>query len=337
MFLALSMLTLPFCFADSFHSCWIIILLSVSREIRRERRHLQRYRSRAKRSFDAMQFDVDNYHTYDEVAFNIMVEFMQLLSKQHPDLVTLLNVSRTFEGRPMYGVKVRVCSKKTCLISSSNRYKPAIFVDAGVHAREWAAPAAALWMIKKVLVSAYGKDPVITRSVDKFDWYIIPEANPDGYEYSRVSDRLWRKTRSRNITVNKWCVGADANRNWGHRWGEAGANRSPCSNIYAGSRPFSEPEIVGNGMRQKLLSMLCETRREQSTSMERLPNPASGTSIDYMQDRGVPYIFGVELRPLDSHDTYGFSLPPQLIKPTGERTTRYLLLCLSCSDSHGGS
>ncbi|VDN29562.1 unnamed protein product [Cylicostephanus goldi] len=46
--------------------------------------------------------------------------------------------------------------------------------------------------------------------------------------------------------------------------------------------------------------------------------PASGTSIDYMQDRGVPYIFGVELRPLDSHDTYAFSLPPHFIKPTGE-------------------
>ncbi|KAK5981948.1 hypothetical protein GCK32_020776 [Trichostrongylus colubriformis] len=95
------------------------------------------------------------------------------------------------------------------------------------------------------MVTGYGTDPNITRSVKKFDWYIIPEANPDGYEYSRTSDRLWRKTRSRNVTVNKWCVGADANRNWGHRWGEAGANRSPCSNIYAGSRPFSEPEIVG--------------------------------------------------------------------------------------------
>ncbi|KIH62608.1 hypothetical protein ANCDUO_07107 [Ancylostoma duodenale] len=47
--------------------------------------------------------------------------------------------------------------------------------------------------------------------------------------------------------------------------------------------------------------------------------PASGTSIDYMQDRGVPYIFGVELRPLDSpFDSYAFSLPPHYIKPTGE-------------------
>ncbi|KAK6051482.1 zinc carboxypeptidase [Cooperia oncophora] len=171
-----------------------------------------------------------------------MVDFMKLVAEQKTDLVTLLNISKTFEGRTMYGVK----------ISSSNEFKPAIFVDAGIHAREWIAPAVALYMIKRHNSQLFswslgctGTDPTITRSVDKFDWYIVPEANPDGYEYSRISDRLWRKTRSRNITVNKWCVGADANRNWGHRWGEAGANRSPCSNIYAGSRPFSEPEIVG--------------------------------------------------------------------------------------------
>jgi len=67
-------------------------------------------------------------------------------------------------------------------------------------------------------------------------------ANPDGYEYSHARDRLWRKTRSRNSTNNRWCIGADANRNWGYQWGEAGANRQPCSNIYAGWRAFSEPE-----------------------------------------------------------------------------------------------
>lgn len=85
----------------------------------------------------------------------------------------------------------------------------------------------------------------MTGLLDKFDWYIIPVANPDGYVYSFEKDRMWRKTRSRNMTVNKWCVGADANRNWGGRgWGEIGANRSPCSNIYAGAIPFSEPEVT---------------------------------------------------------------------------------------------
>ena len=46
-------------------------------------------------------------------------------------------------------------------------------------------------------------------------------------------------------------------------------------------------------------------------------DPASGTSIDYMQHRGIPYIFGVELRPTDTIDSYAFSMPPSYIKPTG--------------------
>ncbi|KAK6053226.1 zinc carboxypeptidase [Cooperia oncophora] len=347
----------------------------ISRDIRRERRDLERSSRRKKRSSDFMDFDAENYHSYDE-----MVDFMKLVAEQKTDLVTLLNISKTFEGRTMYGVK----------ISSSNEFKPAIFVDAGIHAREWIAPAVALYMIKR-LVTGYGTDPTITRSVDKFDWYIVPEANPDGYEYSRISEPNSGVRRVRaTFTVNKWCVGADANRNWGHRWGEAGANRSPCSNIYAGSRPFSEPEIVGlrdlvtwqipnlviygqpsNGpltdnyycrhgvihkhdltttsiseTQHELLSQRYRTLPEQPTIMARLPNscvsllvdlsifqslttgisdPASGTSIDYMQDRGVPYIFGVELRPLDSHNSYAFSLPPSYIRPTGEEMIAALI------------
>ena len=81
------------------------------------------------------------------------------------------------------------------------------------------------------MLNQYGKDLTITKIVDNFDWYIVPVGNPDGQEYSitkvkskliknlRFQDRLWRKTRSKNATVNKWCVGVDVNRNWGYRWG----------------------------------------------------------------------------------------------------------------------
>ena len=38
--------------------------------------------------------------------------------------------------------------------------------------------------------------------LSKFDVYIIPVVNPDGYEYSRQHDRMWRKTRSRTGARN---------------------------------------------------------------------------------------------------------------------------------------
>ncbi|TMS35094.1 hypothetical protein L596_002561 [Steinernema carpocapsae] len=176
-----------------------------------------------------MDFDVDVFHSYSE-----MVDFMNKLAAQYPRLVGLINVTKTFEGRDLLGVK----------IGKRGQFKPAIFIDAGIHAREWIAPAVALYLMKK-LVTDYGYDRQITRMVDRFDWYIVPLANPDGYVYSQETDRLWRKTRSRNITTNKWCVGVDANRNWGYRWGGPGANNNPCSNIYSGAMPFSEPEIAG--------------------------------------------------------------------------------------------
>ncbi|KAF1764097.1 hypothetical protein GCK72_004043 [Caenorhabditis remanei] len=324
----------------------------IQSQINAERRAMihnsvRRRRKRALRSWH--EFDTNAYHSYDE-----MVEFMRLLSEQKPDMVEMVKVATSSEGRSIYGVKIHPPG-------ISPPEKPSIIVDAGVHAREWIAPAVGLFMIKKI-VSEYGKTAEVTANLQKFDWYIMPQVNPDGYEYSRTNDRLWRKTRSKNVTVNRWCVGADANRNWGYRWGEAGANRTPCSNIYMGSHPYSEPEIKGlkefftwqitnpmvyislHSYGQLLLSPWGYTNErtenyqdQQNAAKEaalaiknttgvsysygtisEMMYPASGTSIDFMQHRGVPYIYGVELRPTDNPNSFAFNLPPSYIRATGD-------------------
>lgn len=73
--------------------------------------------------------------------------------------------------------------------------------------------------------------------VRKIDWYIIPVQNPDGYEWTHTNDRLWRKNRRRGF-----CRGVDLNRNYGYKWGGKGTSNNPCSEIYCGPGPFSEPE-----------------------------------------------------------------------------------------------
>jgi len=76
----------------------------------------------------------------------------------------------------------------------------------------------------------------------KFNFVILPILNPDGYEYSWRSDRMWRKTRSVNRdTAN--CVGTDPNRNWDFHWGEVRASNKPCSDSYQGPQAASEPEV----------------------------------------------------------------------------------------------
>ena len=56
--------------------------------------------------------------------------------------------------------------------------KPAVWIDAGIHAREWISPAAVLYLINQ-LVENYGARQN-KRIVDNIDVYILPSANPDG-------------------------------------------------------------------------------------------------------------------------------------------------------------
>ncbi|CAJ0581812.1 unnamed protein product, partial [Mesorhabditis spiculigera] len=324
-------------------------------DVQRDIDMAQRYgaKRRVRRTLvSSADFSVDEYHSYGE-----MEAYMQKLSDEMPH-VEMTTIGNSYEGRTLHGIKV----------SSGGPSKPAILVDAGVHAREWIAPAAALFLIH-TLATKYEHNSTIRAAVNRFDWYIVPQINPDGYEYSRTVDRLWRKTRSKNMTINKWCVGADANRNWGYKWGGTGANRSPCSAIYGGSAPYSEPEIRAfkdfidarinrltiyislhsygqhflspwgyteqrpvNYEDQKNAADMAIAAIKNATgayynhgTISELMYPASGTSIDLMQSRGVPYIYGVELRPTDTVNSFGFSIPQSYIRSTGEEMMAALL------------
>lgn len=120
----------------------------------------------------------------------------------------------------------------------------AIMIEAQIHAREWIAGATATYVLNQLLRS---DDPEIQSISETVDWHIIPNTNPDGYEYSRTTNRMWRKTRS---PVSLVCWGVDGNRNFGYNWlipdhtGDEGASRAPCSDTYAGPTPFSEPESI---------------------------------------------------------------------------------------------
>ena len=50
---------------------------------------------------------------------------------------------------------------------------------------------------------------------------------------------MWRKTRSKQGR----CYGVDPNRNFGYHWGGKGTSSNPCSDVYKGPYPFSEPEL----------------------------------------------------------------------------------------------
>ncbi|CAG5096153.1 Similar to Carboxypeptidase B (Astacus astacus) [Cotesia congregata] len=119
-------------------------------------------------------------------------------------------------------------------ISKGDPNVPAIWIDGGIHAREWISPASVTYIINYLVENS---DEL------QADYYILPVVNPDGYEYTFRGDRLWRKNRS-SPEKGGVCIGVDLNRNFGYRWGGLGTSKQPCREIFAGTGPFSEPETA---------------------------------------------------------------------------------------------
>jgi len=124
--------------------------------------------------------------------------------------------------------------------------KTAIWFDGCIHAREWITTATVVYMLNQLLLDYTKNDPVITPLLNNMEIWVLPIFNPDGYDYTWTTDRMWRKTRSPN--AGSACIGTDPNRNWDFHWGEAGTSTDPCSDAYCGATPFSEIEVQTVGL-----------------------------------------------------------------------------------------
>lgn len=151
------------------------------------------------------------------------------------DKCELIKIGESFQGRPLNVIKLVGEPTPGC------KQKPSIWIDAGIHAREWIAVSTGQFLINR-LIEEYDTNAFIKEIRDIYDWYILPSVNPDGYSYSWTTERLWRKTRQ-NYTGTE-CIGTDANRNFDFHWMTIGASSDPCSATYAGPYANSEPEAV---------------------------------------------------------------------------------------------
>uniref|UniRef100_A0A2H1VYG5 SFRICE_019009 n=1 Tax=Spodoptera frugiperda TaxID=7108 RepID=A0A2H1VYG5_SPOFR len=170
------------------------------------------------------QFPYDNYQELE-----VIDDYLDYIGAEYPDVATVVTGGKSYEGRPIKYLK----------ISNTNfedESKPVIFIDGGIHAREWISPPTVTYAIHKLV-----EDLTESDLLDNFDWILLPVVNPDGYVYTFTNDRFWRKTRSPHPILT-FCVGTDGNRNYDFHWNTVGASLSPCTETFPGTEAFSEPE-----------------------------------------------------------------------------------------------
>ncbi|XP_034983707.2 carboxypeptidase A1-like [Zootoca vivipara] len=301
-------------------------------------------------------FNYASYHSLDEI-----YDFMDLLVGENPKLASKIQIGKSYEGRPINILK----------FSTGGSNRPAIWIDTGIHSREWVTQASGVYFAKKIL-DGYGKDASLTSILDNFDIFLEIVTNPDGFAFTHSKNRLWRKTRSRNSGSS--CIGVDPNRNWDAGFGEAGSSGNPCTETYRGPYPNSEPEVKaivdfvkshGNikafisihsysqlllypygytskkAADQAELDALAQKAVEALTSLHGTEYKygsiittiyqASGGTIDWTYEQGIKYSYTFELR-----DTgrYGFMLPASQIIPTAEETWLALMVIMEHTRDH---
>merc|ERR1711892_1441809 len=257
------------------------------------------------------------------------------------------NIGQSFEGQEMVVMKV-------CRGECGN--KPAMWIDSGIHAREWISPAVGTWMLSEVVEN----DAAHPELTENLDWYFLPSHNPDGYRVSREDDRFWRKTTT--FYPGDSCQGTDANRNWDFHWAETGASGDSCSMTYYGPEPFSEVEarnvrdfVAARSDNIKFYQTLhsysqfilipwgyttatapgyyamldlaergnealfaVHGKEYEAGCIPCILYTASGTSLDWaLGVVGIPYVYSIELRDTGN---FGFVLPADQIIPTAEET-----------------
>lgn len=199
--------------------------------VKQERRHMQELKDNTSRRRRAVQPQAMDWNTYHNM--NDIEGYIGWVNHTGGGFVEVLDAAASVEGRRVLVVKVTD--------PNSPQPKKKIWIEGGIHAREWISPAVATYILHLLVTNESWRELLKVT-----EWYIVPVANPDGYQYTFTSERarLWRKNRRDNLSSDGRCKGVDLNRNWNLKWG-VGASSNPCSETYKGPMPFSEPETRG--------------------------------------------------------------------------------------------
>ena len=167
------------------------------------------------------------YHSYSE-----MVSEMQTLQSNHPTMVRMERIGKTYENRDIWALKL------SDDVTTNDTDEPDVLIMGGLHAREIMGIEVPMYALN-YLINNYGINETCTKYVNTREIWFVPMCNPDGHVYVEGGND-WRKNRRPTGGGN---IGVDLNRNWGYQWGtDAASSPDPWDETYIGPSPFSEAE-----------------------------------------------------------------------------------------------
>ncbi|XP_044721933.1 zinc carboxypeptidase domain-containing protein [Hirsutella rhossiliensis] len=294
----------------------------------------------------------DNLFFHDYQPLPVIIRWLRLLEAMFPSYVSYVTVGKSFEGRDIPALRVGLSD-----LSDSDVPRKTVVVTGGLHAREWISTSTVNYLAWSFITS-FGKERMIRKLLSNFDMVFMPVINPDGFEYTWKTDRLWRK--SRQPTRIRFCRGLDLDHAFGFEWDDSQNQSDPCSESYGGQEPFQAVEAMQlakwarNGTlnkvqfvafldlhsySQQILFPFSSSCAVDPPNLENLEEVATGIARAIRISNGEPYavaracegaVAAKEPRrnkpqsridyqiKLRDTGTYAFLLPKEQIIPTGE-------------------
>jgi len=163
------------------------------------------------------------------------------IAYDNPDLAELVVLGHTLQGREIAAVKLTAGGSRV-----PDGSRPAVLYTSLQHAREWISVEVNRRLLNLFVDQWRAGDEKTMRLLHNNELWFIVVSNPDGYQYTFDTERLWRKNLRDNDgdgTVTT-ADGVDPNRNYPEHWGydEEGSSSIISSETYRGPSAASEAE-----------------------------------------------------------------------------------------------
>lgn len=119
---------------------------------------------------DSSQYRPDHYYRSGD-----LTELLQRWVSEHPELLTIECVGKSYEGRDIWALTLTDAS------TGAHDSKPACFVDANIHVSVVTGVATVLWLLNHIQTTAETSE-TIQRLLAQTTAYLIPAITVDGME-----------------------------------------------------------------------------------------------------------------------------------------------------------